>query len=77
MGSQCVPQVVNVFHNMFPIEPHFSPYLLPNFVSLANIGTYVFFAFITSNLKSKKMSKKKFHIKRKCSEKKVQVENNM
>jgi hypothetical protein len=29
MGFQDVPQVLNVFPKMFPIEPHFVPYALP------------------------------------------------
>jgi hypothetical protein len=44
---------------------------------LANIGTYVFFASIIGNLKSKNMFKKIFSHQKKCGEQKVQVENNI
>ncbi len=36
-GSQYVPQVLNVFPNMFSIAPHINPYALANVVLLSHI----------------------------------------
>jgi hypothetical protein len=33
MGFEDVPQVLNVFPKMFPLEPHFVPYALPKLSS--------------------------------------------